>query len=92
MRVDLSFFNSCATISDIRVGDTLIIQRKYCGKKYIVQCKGKTDSEIILSKSKNDYFDFDMYFSGDSWVRRVWNLGAIELTSITNNINEFPRR
>lgn len=92
MSVEMNHCNLCNKIGDINVGDILVIKRKYCGKKYIVQCKGKTDSEIILSKSKNDYFNFDMYYEGDSWVHRVWNLGSIDITSITNNINEFPRR
>tara|TARA_S200002703_G_scaffold67586_2_gene58785 strand:- start:3849 stop:4019 length:171 start_codon:yes stop_codon:yes gene_type:complete len=55
--------------------------------------KGITrENEVILSNKKNDYFNFDMFMSGDSWVWRVWALDSdIKITAITNNLSEFPR-
>ena len=80
-------------INDISPNQLLVIQRKECGSKLLVKCHSITnDNEVILSVGKNDYFNFDMYLTGKSWVWRVWVLGKdVKITSITNNINEFPR-
>lgn len=95
--IELNSLNT-GKISEIKKGSVLVIQRK-CddpSKKYLVKVReviGSGDEiEILLSKIKNDYFNWNMYRDGKSWVWRVWVLdGAINITSITNNINEFPR-
>lgn len=79
-----------------KAGDVIVIQRKADSPDRKILCKvlevyrGSSGPEIILS-GKNDYFIWDMYINGESWVWRVWNLGSIEITSITNTFNEFPR-
>lgn len=87
---DLSLVES---INKIQEGQLLVITRKQCKTRILVKCAGVTnENEVLLSKKKNDYFNFDMYMSGKSWVWRVWALPSdIKITSITNNINEFPR-
>ena len=87
----LNHLNTVGSCLEIKVGDVLVIRRKQCKRDIVVQCKAKTDREIILSFAKNDYFNFDMYLDGSSWVFRVWNLGPLMLTAITNNLTEFPR-
>lgn len=88
----LSHLNACGSIRDINAGDLLVIQRKSDKRRILVKCAEVIDGkEILISKKKNDYFIWDMYKAGESWVWRVWNLGPIELTNITNNMNEFPR-
>lgn len=92
----LDHTNLCHDANSINDGDLLVIRRKKDKRNILVQCKkvlnrntGK--EEILLSNKKNDYFIWSMYEKGGSWVWRVWNLGDIELTNITNNMNEFPR-
>ena len=87
----LSHLNTVDSFDEIKVGDVLVIRRKRCKRDIIVKCKAKQDREIILSFAKNDYFNFDMYLDGSGWVWRVWNLGPLMLTAITNNPTEFPR-
>ena len=91
--INLLSANAECEISQIRAGQALIIQRKRDGRKIIVKCvEIANDNEVILSKGKNDYFNFDMYMEGKSWVWRVWVLPCeVELTAITNNTQEFPR-
>ena len=92
----LNHTNICDNANSIKDGDLLVIQRKQDKRKIIVKCKKvlmrKTGKEeILLSQRHNDYFIWSMYLDGTSWIHRVWNLGAVELTNITNNMNEFPR-
>jgi len=81
------------SIKDIKKGQLLVITRKECKSRILVKCQGVTnDNEILLSLGKNDYFNFDMYTKGESWVWRVWALpDDIKITAITNNMIEFPR-
>jgi len=93
----LNNLNICTDVADIHVDDLLVIQRKRDDRMIIVKVadvinKSRPGSEeILLSRRKNDYFIWHMYMSGDSWVKRVWNIGQVEITNITNNMNEFPR-
>ena len=89
----LNHLNGCHSISDLRVGQLIVITRKQCKSRILCRVKGITrENEVILSNKKNDYFNFDMFMSGDSWVWRVWALDSdIKITAITNNLSEFPR-
>jgi hypothetical protein len=91
-------FNSLNRASEPpRAGDLIVIQRKIDKPEERILCKvrevidGPSSKEIILS-SKNDYFIWNMYRSGESWVWRVWNIGPVKLTAITNTMTKFPRR
>ena len=93
----LSHINLCCDVNSINDGDLLVIQRKQDKRKILVQCKevlyrntGK--EEVLLSRKNNDYFIWSMFQEGTSWVWRVWKIGPVELTNITNNMKEFPRR
>ena len=86
--VDLSWANIAE--KPPLIGDTLIIKtKKSKDKKILVIVKDVInidDSiEIILNKSTNSYFIWEMYYKGESWVSRVWNLGGITHTASTNN-------
>jgi hypothetical protein len=87
----------CVLVKDIKAGGFIVIQRKRDKRKILVKVakvinEGKGEEEILLSKAHNDYFIWSMYMTGDSWVERVWAIDlSLELTSLTNNINEFPR-
>jgi len=75
-------------------GDVLVIEtKKTRGKKLLVSVKDVVNgNEVILQKSTNSYFIWDMYLRGESWVWRVWNLGQIKLTTSVNNtvqLNDF---
>ena len=75
-------------------GDTLIIKTKKSGDKKILVVvkdiiKSDGDIEVILNKTTNSYFIWSMYFKGESWVFRVWNLGDITHTASTNNTNSL---
>lgn len=75
-------------------GDLLVIRTKKSGdKKIIVMVKdvirSDDDFEIILNKSTNSYFIWSMYYKGESWVWRVWNLGNVTMTASTNNTNSL---
>ena len=89
----LNHLNSCDSIRELSVGQLIVITRKQCKRRILCQVKGITnDNEVILSNGRNDYFNFDMFKDGKSWVWRVWALDKdIELTAITNNLKEFPR-
>ena len=79
------------------IGDVILINRKADDSDVKILCqvkdvvKNNNNFELILS-GKNDYFNWSMYLKGESWVWRVWNLGTVKITSITNTLNEFPRR
>ena len=86
--VELSWIN--LTEKPPSIGDTLIIKtKKSKDKKILVIVKDVINIdesiEIILNKSTNSYFIWDMYYKGESWVSRVWNLGDITHTASTNN-------
>jgi hypothetical protein len=85
--------DSVGSIRNIKKGQLLVITRKLDKRRILVKCAGITnDNEVLLSKAKNDYFNFDMFLTGESWVWRVWALPSdIEITAITNNLKEFPR-
>ena len=72
-------------------GDTIVIEtKKNKGKKVIltvqevIDCDGSV--EIIIQKSKNKYFNWEMFRKGESWVWRVWNLGDVAFTASTNSM------
>jgi len=85
--------DSVSSIRSIRKGQLLVITRKQDKRRILVKCAGITnENEVLLSIGKNDYFNFDMFLAGESWVWRVWAIpNDIEITAITNNVNEFPR-
>jgi|GEM_PF-3296195 len=89
----LTNLNVEGDVRNIKAGDILVITRKIEKEiKLLVEVKEIVNgNEILLSRKNNDYFNFDMYVSGESWVWRVWNVGRIQLTSITNTMYEFPR-
>ena len=94
MKIDtLNHLNTCNSISDLRVGQLIVITIKRCKSRILCQVKSiVNDNEVVLSNGRNDYFNFDMFKSGKSWVWRVWALDSdIKITAITNNLNEFPR-
>jgi len=73
------------------IGDVLVIMTKKSGEKKIM-CQVKeivNGNEVVLLKSKNAFFNWDMYKSGGSWVWRVWNLGRIQLTTSSNSMDSF---
>lgn len=90
----LNHINVCEKASDINDGDVLVIQSKKTKKNIIVKCRkvinrGSGEEEILLSINKNRYFIWSMYIDGSSWVWRVWNLGSVEMVSITNNMQDI---
>lgn len=93
----LNHTNLCHNANSINDGDLLVIQRKKDKRNILVQCKkvlnrrSNGDEEVLLSLRNNDYFIWSLFEKGESWVWRVWNLGDVELTNVTNNMNEFPR-
>ena len=92
----LTHLNTCDDPNSIKDGDLLVIRRKEDKRDILVQCKEvlnrwSGEEEILLSRKNNDYFIWSMFQKGESWVWRVWNLGDVKLTNITNNMNEFPR-
>jgi len=73
-------------------GDLLVIQTKKSKDKKML-CRVRqivNGNEVILQKSTNSFFVWDMYLSGQSWISRVWNLGGdITLTTSVNNLNQL---
>lgn len=81
----------CKAIRVPKKGDLLIIQTKKSGKKQIA-CEVKdvvNGNEVVLQKSTNSFFNWDMYLDADSWVTNVLNMGKVELTTSLNNTNRF---
>lgn len=80
---ELNFVNS----KKPKKGDVLVMEtKKTRGKKLLVSVKDVVNgNEVILQKSTNSYFIWDLYLGGESWVWRVWNLGQIKLTTSVNN-------
>lgn len=91
--VELNTLN-IASFRQLSVGQLIVIERKADKRKIVCQIHALIDAggrEVVLS-GKNDYFNWDMYEQGNSWVWRVWAMPkCVELTAITNNFNEFPR-
>ena len=73
-----------------KIGDMLVIMTKKTKEKIACKVKGIVNgNEVVLQKSTNSYFIWDMYMRGESWVWRVWNLGDIKTTTSLNNTNQF---
>lgn len=92
MKIELNSLNITDDVP--RRGDTLIIRTKKSGMENILVLVKDVINvgdgyEIILNKSTNSYFIWDMYSKGESWVWRVWNLGSITHTASTNNTNSL---
>ena len=86
------FFTHLNTAKSIpKNGSTIAIMTKKSGHK-IILCKVKglvNGNELILNKSTNSFFNWDMYMAGESWVWRVWDLGEVQLTASLNNTNSL---
>lgn len=79
----------------IKEGDVLIIEKRN-GCKHVAQAKmvlnrGTDREEVVICKSKNDYFIVSMLLDGKSWVKSAVRLPDVTLTAITNNMHEFIR-
>lgn len=88
-------FQSVTDYGQIKEGDTLAIE-KANGCKFMATAKkiinpGTQKEEVVICKSKNDYFIVSMLLDGTSWVKNVTRLPNVELTSITNNVRAFVR-
>lgn len=63
------------TITDIKVGDTLIITgdslKMEAVKVEIVKITEQDGTEIIYDKKNNRFFNLGMYLDGASWVQEV---------------------
>tara|TARA_A100000172_G_C3043428_1_gene111424 strand:+ start:3944 stop:4195 length:252 start_codon:yes stop_codon:yes gene_type:complete len=72
-------------------GDVLVIQTRKSGdKQFLTVVKDVVNgNEVILQKSTNSFYNHDMYYTGTSWVKKIWNLGTVELTTSVNNTNQF---
>lgn len=72
-------------------GDLLIIQTKKTKRNIAVFVREVVNgNEVILQKSTNSFFNWDMYMKGESWVWRVWNIGSgITPTTSLNNANQL---
>lgn len=72
-------------------GDVLVIQtKKSKPERLLVKVKEVVNrNEIILQKSTNSFFIWDLYESGESWVWHVWNLGQVTPTTSVNNMNQL---
>lgn len=75
--------------------DVLLVTRQN-DTKFIAQAKrvinkGTDCEEIVLGKSKNDYFIVSLYLEGRSWVKSVARLPDVEVTALTNTTRVFVR-
>lgn len=66
------------TLVDINQGDLLLIDGRFdkgdriqLHKVQRVKLSVKDDTEIILKKKGNVYFNLGMYLQGTSWVKKV---------------------
>lgn len=95
LKLQLNHLGDAIRFDDLRVGQLIVIQRKQDKRKIICSIRELINNgtrEVLLSQGKNDYFNWDMYQDGTGWVWRVWALPEdVEITTITNNMNEFPR-
>lgn len=90
MVIDLNNLNSCASTVP-SVNDVLVIEtKKNRGKRFLVSVKDVVNgNEVILQKSTNSFYNHDMYYAGESWICRLWNLGNLELTTSVSNTNQL---
>ena len=90
IKVKLSHLNSIGPTPPSK-GDVLVIQTRKSGdKQFLTVVKDVVNgNEVILQKSTNSFYNHDMYYSGASWIKKIWNLGAVELTTSVNNTNQF---
>lgn len=78
-----------------KVGDAIVIETKRNkGSKIVLRVAEVVEMnnghlEIIISKGKNKYFNWNMYHAGESWVWRVWNLGEVQFTATTNTMTRI---
>jgi len=88
--IDLNNLNECGSKVPEK-GDILVIQtKKKPEEKILAEVKNVVnDNEVILMMYSNSFYNHDMYYAGESWVKRVWNLGKITLTTSVNNFNKF---
>ena len=88
--VELNNANLCGSKVP-SVGDVLVIQtKKSKNDKFLASVKDIVNgNEVVLQKSTNGFYNHDMYYAGDSWVWRIWNLGKIKLTTATNSMDQF---
>ncbi|AZU97891.1 hypothetical protein [Vibrio phage LP.1] len=75
-------------------GDVIVIETKrFRGERVVLRVAevlyNEDGKEVIVNKSRNKYFNWGMYRSGESWVWRVWNLGQAKLTSSTNTMKKL---
>ncbi len=91
--IELSKTNLCGSRVP-EVNDVLIIEtKKSKGKRFLVLVKDVLDgNEVVLQKTTNSFYNHDMYYAGESWVYRIWNLGQIELTTSVNNMNQLSEK
>ncbi len=88
-------FNHLNTAQELpNVGDAIVIETKRNkGKKIILRVAEviyvDEHWEIIVSKGRNKYFNWNMYHAGKSWVWRVWNLGEVQFTATTNTMTRI---
>jgi len=88
--VKLNHMNLCGSQVPT-VGDVLVVQtRKSKDDKFLASVKEVVNgNEVILQKSTNSFYNHDKYYTGESWVKRIWNLGQIKLTAATNSMDQF---
>lgn len=88
--VELNNTNLCGNEVP-KVGDLLVIQtKKSKDEKILASVKDVVNgNEVILQKSTNSFYNHDMYYAGESWVWRIWNLGNVSLTASTNSMKQF---
>ncbi len=77
-----------------KAGDAIVIETKRNkGNKIILRIAEVVDcgdgKELIISKGKNKYFNWNMYRAGESWVWRVWNIGEVQFTATTNTMTRI---
>lgn len=76
------------SIEQIKVGSFLKIEGKTDKNSYkrisvkiIKKCEdlsGNIWYEVIINKTKNRYFNFDMYLSGKSWAKNIFLLDGLD--------------
>lgn len=80
----------------ISEGELLAIEA-HDGRKFValaknVMFKGSEKEEVVICKTRNDYFIMSMFLDGKSWVENVSRLPGFQVTAITNTTNPFVRR